>query len=104
MRTVAKLLVTKEIRMSRNTLIALGLVVGLTLLLGWFLRDQWFDLGPLADSSVAVEPLVDSLPLDPALPEPEIDPAGTAEAGPVQISGIISSFESSAAPAAQGFL
>jgi protocatechuate 3,4-dioxygenase beta subunit len=104
MRTVAKLLVTKEIRMSRNTLIALGLVVGLTLLLGWFLRDQWFDLGPLADSSVAVEPLVDSLPLDPALPEPEIDPAGTAEAGPVQISGIISSFESSAAPAAQVFL
>jgi hypothetical protein len=96
---VAKRLTTKEICMSRNTLIALGLVVGLTLLLGWFLRDQWFDLGPLEHSSVAVEPRVQSLPLDPAPSEPEVDLAGTAEAGPVQISGIISSFESSAAPA-----
>mgnify|MGYP003750281953 FL=1 len=90
--------------MSRNTLIALGLVVGLTLLLGWFLRDQWFDFGPLEHSSVAVEPLVELLPLDPALSPPEVDLADTAEAGPVQISGIISSFESSVAPAAQVFL
>jgi len=90
--------------MSRNTLIALGLVVGLTLLLGWFLRDQWFDFGPLEHSSVAVEPLVELLPLDPALSPPEVDLADTAQAGPVQISGIISSFESSVAPAAQVFL
>ena len=103
-RAVAKRLTTKEIRMSRNTLIALGLVVGLTLLLGWFLRDQWFDFGPLEHSSVAVEPLVELLPLDPALSPPEVDLADTAEAGPVQISGIISSFESSVAPAAQVFL
>ncbi|HIG06488.1 MAG TPA: carboxypeptidase regulatory-like domain-containing protein [Planctomycetes bacterium] len=101
---VAKRLTTKEIRMSRNTLIALGLVVGLTLLLGWFLRDQWLDFGPLEHSSVAVEPVVDSLPLDPALAQPDLDLAGTAEAGPVQISGIISSFESSAAAAAQVLL
>ncbi|MDE0958872.1 MAG: carboxypeptidase-like regulatory domain-containing protein [Planctomycetota bacterium] len=90
--------------MSRNTLIALGLVVGLTLLLGWFLRDQWIDFGPLEHSSVAVEPLVESPPLDPALSQPDLDLAGTAEVGPVQISGFISSFESSAAPAAQVFL
>ncbi|MDE0959754.1 MAG: carboxypeptidase regulatory-like domain-containing protein [Planctomycetota bacterium] len=93
----------KEIRMSRNTLIALGLVLGLTLLIGGWLRDQWFDSGPLGNPSVAVEARQDSLPLEPSgseLMANRVDP----ELGPVQISGIISSFEGSVAPLAQVFL